>query len=104
MIGGFTILTLDQHGDHPVDYSSEFSLDGTGLTYSAIDAATFAYDIDIVFPSELSTYKLTFDTEQIDSNGGCYVKYTFPAEIDISEVEVNSITGTGLLVDQDGLS
>jgi hypothetical protein len=38
----------------------------------------------------------------IESDQGCYVKITFPDEIDISSVDLTNIQGTDMLVDEDG--
>jgi hypothetical protein len=51
----------------------------------------------------MSSYKLTFETSNpVEPSANCYVKYTFPDEIDVSEMDLTDIQGSGMLVDQDG--
>lgn len=40
----------------------------------------------------------------IDSSGGCFVKFVFPAELDISDLNLQTIEGSGLFVDSDGVA
>jgi hypothetical protein len=88
-----------------IDFSTTFSLDASAFTVPELDASSLSYEIGSPFLSDFTTYKLTVDySGPIEPSTGCFIKYTFPAEIDISEVDASSITGTGLLVDQDGLS
>ena len=88
MVPGFSILTFDKHGDHPLDFSTTFALDGTGLQFAQIEDSSLIVDIVESFPNELTQYKITFETpNHIDSDAGCFVKYTFPPELDISQVD-----------------
>jgi hypothetical protein len=103
VIGGFSILTYDKNLDDPRDFSSDFSLDASSLSATAINDDTFSYELGVSFPSELTEYALTFETpNQIDSDKGCYVKYTFPDEIDISSIDKTNIQGSGMFVDDGG--
>ena len=36
------------------------------------------------------------------NSGLCYVKYTFPPEVDISGLDLNQIEGKGLFIDRSG--
>ena len=86
--------------NHPLDLSNKFALDASNLVHSPIDDATFSYEVHEPFLERLSTYTLTFETvNHIDSDRVCYVKYTFPSELDISELDYSSIEGQGMLVD-----
>jgi hypothetical protein len=38
----------------------------------------------------------------IDSSSGCFIKYTFPGEIDATDLDLNAIEGKGMLVDSTG--
>jgi hypothetical protein len=51
----------------------------------------------------MTSYELTFETPNpVEVSSDCFVKYTFPNEIDISEIDLTDIQGSGMLVDQDG--
>jgi len=96
-------LTFDQYGDVTIDFTADFSLDATSKTAAQISDDTFSYSLGVAFPTELTDYTLSFETQSmIESDQGCYVKITFPDEIDISSVDLTNIQGTGMLVDGDG--
>jgi hypothetical protein len=50
-----------------------------------------------------SDYTIKFDSNiDVSSKDGCYVKYTFPEEMNLSKIQLAKIQGTGMLVGQDG--
>jgi len=51
----------------------------------------------------VSNYSINF-TSYIDigSNDGCYVKYTFPPEIDAQYLNLNEVFATGMFVQENG--
>lgn len=70
-----------------------------------LDESLITYDLDVVYPGEYATYTISFKSEiPMDITGSCYVKYTFPSELDVTMMDLTSISGTGLLLDSDGLS
>lgn len=76
--------------DISIDYASDFFLDATSKTAApqAIVDDSFEYQISNAFPNDYAEYTLEFDVPNaIEADGGCFVKYTFPVEIDISEVD-----------------
>jgi hypothetical protein len=53
-----------------------------------IDDTSFKYELSSYFPKDKSDYQLEFSVRNaIEADGGCAVKYTFPTEIDISELD-----------------
>jgi hypothetical protein len=73
------------------------------LTKIEVDDSTFTYEISSNFPSDETDKVISFAlTNPLELNDGCYVKVTFPDEIDISNVNLTDIQGSGLLADADG--
>jgi len=102
IIEGFAIRTYDVYGN-PIDFVESFDYDGTNLTLIEIDDSTFVFDISSFFPGDESDKIISFElSNPLELNDGCYVKITFPDEIDISSVNLTDIQGSGLLADADG--
>jgi hypothetical protein len=102
IVEGFAIRTYDVNGN-PIDFVESFDYDGTSLTLIEVDDSTFLYDISSNFPRDESDKIISFElSNSLETNDGCYVKITFPDEIDISNVNLTDIQGSGLLADADG--
>ena len=55
--------------------------------------------------AEYSEYDIKFESDRsLKSGDGCYVKYVFPDEIDISGVDLSDIKGKGMFADINGNS
>jgi len=75
-----------------IDQTAEFSLDATAFTPSLFDSADFSYSLSSNFVTTASNYTLTFKTSMdIGSHDGCFVKYTFPPELDISTMSLTDV-------------
>tara|TARA_B110000285_G_scaffold210174_1_gene251814 strand:- start:145 stop:318 length:174 start_codon:yes stop_codon:yes gene_type:complete len=49
--------------------------------------------------NELSDYSIEFKTDiLIDAQDGCFVKYTFPPELDATYIDLTDVHGSGMLV------
>lgn len=100
---GYSLITFNSDGENPQDYSSQFTFDGSNLQPEQIEDSSFEVELTDFFPNEVTDYKITFETpNHIDSDAGCFVKYTFPEEIDISQVDLKNIRGSDMLVDREG--
>ena len=52
---------------------------------------------------ESSNLTISFESlTPINSNGFCYVKYSFPAEFDLSLFDLDDIVASGMFVDNEG--
>jgi hypothetical protein len=73
------------------------------LTKIEVDDSTFVFDVSSFFQGDESDKIISFElSNPLENNDGCYVKITFPDEIDISNVDLTDIQGSGLLADADG--
>jgi hypothetical protein len=73
------------------------------LTKIEVDDSTFVFDVSSFFQGDESDKIISFElSNPLENNDGCYVKITFPDEIDISNVNLTDIQGSGLLADADG--
>jgi hypothetical protein len=101
---GFKIKTAHQDEVTTAE-SSVLQIDATYYTSMLLDDSLITYDLDVVYPGEYSTYTISFKSEvPLDITDGCYVKYTFPKEIDANRMDLSSISGKGLFLDSDGKS
>jgi hypothetical protein len=102
IIEGFAIRTYMVNGN-PIDFVESFDYDGTSLTKIEVDDSTFVFDVSSFFPGDESDKVMSFALiSPLETNFGCYVKITFPDEIDISNVNLTDIQGSGLLADAEG--
>ena len=82
VVTGFSVLTFDINRS-PIDYSGDlFQIDATQFEEMKVDGSLIGLHLSHHHANELSEYKIYFDAGlPIDSNGGCFVKYTFPPEL-----------------------
>jgi hypothetical protein len=102
---GFYIRTFATYDTHEEirDKSDEITLDATNLLPDSIDDAMISYSLDRPIPGETSAYAIEFESDiLIESIGYCHVKYTFPKELDVSELDLAGIKGSDMLVDETG--
>jgi len=85
LVTGFSVLTYDIHKD-AIDYSADLmKIDATLFTPMTIADDDFIYHLSHHHANELSDYKISFDSGiPISSSDGCFVKYTFPPELNTS--------------------
>ena len=80
-----------------------FAYDGNELQDKFIDEASFVYQISSSFPSDRVESVFSFEiSNPIDLNDGCIIKFNFPEEMDISNIDLTDIQGSGLLASEDG--
>lgn len=102
-LDNFLVKTLT-NTDVDIDSSESFSQDASAYDPYPINDTNIAYTLSTGIPAAFpSTYTLTFQLQNdIESPGGCWVKFTFPPEVDISQVDLTSVKGSGLLVNDEG--
>lgn len=102
LVEGYMITTYDIDSN-VIDTSEAFAFDGTALTPVSVDDSTFSYEISSSFPRDETEKVISFElSNPLEFNDGCYIKITFPEEIDISNMNFDDITGSGLLANVDG--
>lgn len=85
-----------------IDQTEQFSVDATGLLAPVFGQSNFEYALTSDFLDKPSNYTLTFTTDlDVTSGDGCFVKYTFPQEVDLSGLHPE-FAGAGMLVAADG--
>jgi hypothetical protein len=90
-ITGFTIRTYDEDGDL-LDKSRALNVDATNLKPAKIEDDDISISLSLPAASQVSSYTISFDVKiPIESTGECFVKYIFPAEIDISGLNLENI-------------
>jgi len=86
-----------------LDKSIELQIDATNLLPSIISDSDLTIEMSIPALNQVTSYTLKFELPvPIDSTGKCFVKYTFPDELDISGLDLDTIQGKGLFVDRTG--
>lgn len=102
IVSGFNIRTYDSDGNI-YDKSSSFDLDATGLESATIADEDIAISLSVPAVDEVSSYTISFTVDTpIETTGECFVKITFPEEIDVSGVILENIQGSGLFIDETG--
>jgi hypothetical protein len=88
---GILIKTFDSHGDL-IDRSEVLEIDATYLQSAQIEDSDIRYSLSVPAASQVSDYifKIKINTP-IQVIGVCYVKFTFPQEIDISGIDLDQI-------------
>lgn len=91
----FEIYTYDTDMTRAIDYSDNvLKLDASLFTPYPISVDSFSYMLSHHHSAELSSYLISFETEiPIDNQQGCFVKYTFPEELDVSQVILDNVHG-----------
>jgi hypothetical protein len=105
MYPGFYIRTysIDEIHEEIVDKSEEIVLDATHLSPDVILDSMISYSLDRPIPGETSAYAIAFESDTlIESIGYCHVKYTFPKELDVTNLDLSKIKGTDMFVDETG--
>lgn len=88
----------------PIDYSAGIlQLDSSQFTALQVEGSSVVYQLSHHHSNELSEYRISFDAGlPVDSNGGCFIKYTFPPEVGTSQIRLDDIHGMGMLVSPTG--
>ena len=90
-ISGFGIRTYDDHGDL-LDKSESLDLDATNLQPDVILDEHISFSVSVPAGGQISDYSFTFEVDiPMESTGECFVKYTFPEEFDVSNLNVDSV-------------
>lgn len=80
-------------------------MDATGYEAIPMEASSMSYSISepTALEGVFSDYTISFTSPiPIDSTAGCFVKFVFPPELDISNLNLQIIEGSGLFIDSDG--
>ena len=86
-----------------IDESESFSLNTSSFLKTTIDHGSIEYTLGSAHPGDVSPFELSFEIdEQISSFEDCFIKVTFPMEFNISQVNLTSIRGDGLLANEAG--
>ena len=101
-MSGIFIKTYDSHGDL-IDRSVLLEIDATNLQQDQILDSDISYSLSLPAARQISdyTFKININTP-MEIVGECYVKFTFPQEIDISGIDLDQIQGKGLFIDRSG--
>lgn len=102
-VSGFTIKTLDAQ-KYTIDEAENFSFDGTALQSLSIERTDITYSTYMSLTGSLYGVSIEFQSPlDMQSGDGCYVKYNFPKTLDYQNIVFESIEGTNMFVDTDGL-
>ena len=86
-----------------LDQSDPFSLDASEYLPNTIDADSFSYELSDNLTRKNSDYTLEFKSDvPLISNRECLVHYTFPSELDVSNLDSSLVSGSGMFVDENG--
>lgn len=99
---GYSLRTLTQAGTQ-IDHSEDFVLDGSTLAPALLEVSLISADIEVPFAGEATDYTITFTTSlNVGPSSGCYVRYTFPENVDASGLDLTNIEGKGLFLGSRG--
>ena len=99
---GYLVKTFDIFSNQ-IDESESFSLNTSSFLKTTIDHGSINYTLGSSYPGDVTPFELSFEIdEQISGFDDCFIKVTFPMEFNISQVNLTSIRGDGLLANEDG--
>jgi hypothetical protein len=91
VVSGFTIRTYDSDGNI-YDKSGSFDLDATSLESATITDEDISIALSVPATDQISSYTISFTVDTpIETTGECFVKFTFPEEIDVSGLDLENI-------------
>jgi hypothetical protein len=101
---GHQVETLDGELNF-IDRSEDVSLNAEDFKAGPLNDELITYALDVAFSGEVSSYSISFEADlALNIRDGCYVKYTFPSELDVTGMDLETLAGEGLLLDSDGQS
>ena len=100
-VSGFKISTFT-NDVQLIDESDTLSLDASSFTPQPLPQDSITIDVSKPYAHELSNYSISFIPGiPIDIESGCFVKYTFPKDINMSQLQIGN-TDAVLLEIKDG--
>ena len=86
-----------------IDHSEDFALDGSAFVPAPLEVSRISADIEVPFAGEATDYTITFTTSlNVGPSSGCFVRYTFPEDVDASGLDLANIEGKGLFLGSRG--
>lgn len=102
VVEGFKISTFDISSSQ-IDESLDFSFDGTTLIPAQISPDSFSYETTSQYFADKSDWQISFTISHLlEPLEPCFVKLTFPDDIDISQIDLDNIEGSNMLGDETG--
>ena len=82
---------------------SSLSLDATSLEPEILQANSISFALSNSSNGDATNLTVSFTSETpISPSNGCFVKYSFPPEFDLSIFDTENVEATGMFVDAEG--
>ena len=99
---GFVLKTLDS-GEYQIDEAENFSFDGSNLKKAPMGMDQIQYTSFVGLSGSLDGLKFSFKSGvNIQSESGCFVKFTVPLSVDFTGKSLDTIKASGMFVDSEG--
>lgn len=93
---GYGLRTLSRTGAQ-VDHAEDFMIDASEYESVELETAGVTVELSVPFANEASSYTVSFESPvDLKDDQSCYVRYQFPEEIDVSNLDIGSIQGRGM--------